>query len=260
VSQQTHRSSPQVLGRRTLECDHRSLVAHLFRGASVLDVGCGSGAITAGIARRVGPGGAVVGVDRDESLLALARAEHADLPNLSFEAADATALPYRARFDVVTAARTLQWISERERAVRSMTAAVKPGGVLVVLDYNHRDNSWRPAPPPEFALFYQAFLAWRAANGWDNGMADSLPGLFRDVGLAGVEIRVDDEVTQRGEAEFAQVAGIWSHVIDDAGPRIVAAGFLGEGERVAAAESYRDFVERQLEAQRLVLRTVSAVR
>jgi SAM-dependent methyltransferase len=260
MSHQTHRSSPQVLGRRTLERDHRSLPAYLLTGAAALDVGCGVGAITAGIARRVGPAGLVVGVDRDESLIAMARAEHGDLQNLSFEIADAADLPYHGRFDVVTAARTLQWISDPQRAVRSMCGALRPGGVLVVLDYNHRDNSWSPAAPAEFSLFYQAFLDWRAANGWDNAMAARLPGLLQAAGMGNIENHVDDEVTRREEPEFGAAAGIWSHVIDDAGPRIVAAGFLSEAERLAAAERYRNFVEDQLETQTLVLRTVVGIR
>ena len=61
MSQQSHRSSPRVLGRRTLEVDHRRLPAYLCSGASVLDVGCGTEAITAGIARQVGHFGGSVG-------------------------------------------------------------------------------------------------------------------------------------------------------------------------------------------------------
>src|SRR5258708_1068164 len=107
---QSHKSDPRILGRRTLERDHRHLAGLLRPGLSVLDAGCGTGAITAGIARAVGPAGRVVGVDRNEELLAVARSEHAAIANLRFEARDATELPYGAEFDVVTAARVLQWI------------------------------------------------------------------------------------------------------------------------------------------------------
>lgn len=257
MSQQSHRSSPQVLGRRTLEGDHRRLDAYLCSGAEVLDVGCGTGAITAGIARRVGTSGAVLGVDRDLSLLALARAEYGDVPYLAFEPADAIALPFQARFDVVTAARTLQWIGDPAQAVRCMTRAAKPGGVIVILDYNQRQTSWRPEPPADFVRFYQAFLDWRAANDWDNEMADHLPAMFHAAGLTGVEIHVDDEVTDRAHPLFAEIAGIWSHVIADAGPGIVAAGFLSESERLVAAARYQEYVARELATQTLVMRTVA---
>jgi ubiquinone/menaquinone biosynthesis C-methylase UbiE len=78
---QAHRSDPRILGRRTLERHHRALAAILRPGLSVLDVGCGTGAITAGIARAVAPAGRVVGMDRDESLLDIARREHEAIPN-----------------------------------------------------------------------------------------------------------------------------------------------------------------------------------
>lgn len=57
----------------------------LARGMSVLDVGCGTGAITKGIAEAVGPNGTVVGVDRDQGLIARARAHCHLLSNLRFE-------------------------------------------------------------------------------------------------------------------------------------------------------------------------------
>ena len=219
------------------------LPGYLRLGDTVLDVGCGTGAITAGIARQVGAAGLAVGIDRDQSLLT----QHPVLPNLRFLAGDATALPFRSRFDVVTAARTLQWLSDPGLAVRRMSQAARPGGTVVVLDYNHRDNSWTPEPPAEFARFYQAFLDWRAANDWDNEMADHLPALFHAAGLSGVEDHVDDEVTHRGDAEFLTLLAIWSHVIADVGPRIVAAGFLSESERLAAAGSYQSFAASRAE-------------
>src|SRR3954447_17813297 len=102
---QSHRSDPRILGRRTLERDHRCLAELLRPGLSVLDVGCGTGAITAGTAKAVGPHGHVVGVDRDEALLELARTEHALLPNLRFESGNVTSFRFRGQFDIVTAAR-----------------------------------------------------------------------------------------------------------------------------------------------------------
>ena len=79
---QTHRSDPRILDRRTLQRDHRLLAALLRPGMAVLDVGCGTGAITAGIANAVGDSGYVVGVDRDGALLELARAAHGAIANV----------------------------------------------------------------------------------------------------------------------------------------------------------------------------------
>ena len=97
-----------MLDRRTLAADHRRLAQRLSPGLSVLDVGCGTGAITRGIAEAVAPGGHVVGVDVNDALVAAARREHGAVPGLSFEVHDLSRLPYRDAFDVVTAARVLQ--------------------------------------------------------------------------------------------------------------------------------------------------------
>ena len=98
-------SDPRILGCRTLQQDQRYLATLLRPGMAVLDIGCGTGAITAGIAEVVGPQGCVVGVDRDAGLLELAGKQHGAVPNLRFEFGDATSLSFHSQFDIVTAAR-----------------------------------------------------------------------------------------------------------------------------------------------------------
>jgi len=256
MTHQEHQSEPKVLNRRSLIRDHRRLAGLLRPGMTVLDVGCGTGAITVGIAHAVGPTGHVIGVDRDSGLLEIAKKQHSKIPNLSFEQKDALSLPFQNRFDVVTAARTLQWIAQAGEAIRAMKAAIRPGGQLVVLDYNHANNSWEPDPPPVFTRFYQAFLGWRAANHWDNRMAEHLPELFRAAGIPSVKISEEDEIVERGDPGFPPAVEIWTEVIRGVGPRMVAAEFLTEPDRVDAEEAYRDWTGHGLRRQILELRTV----
>lgn len=224
---------------------------------SVLDAGCGTGAITAGIARRVEPGGGgvVVGIDRDASLLKIAREEHGHQANLSFQDLDILEAAFSAEFDVVTAARTLQWIHDPAAAIRRMKAAAKPGGFVVVLDYSHEASSWQPAPPAEFARFYRAFLDWRTAHGWDNRMGDRLVDLFCAEGLEAVAVHCDDEIVKRSDAGFVAAASIWTHVIQSLGPRIVDDGFLAETGRAAAEERFQHWVLEEGQVQQLAIRT-----
>src|SRR5215472_14154332 len=85
MSVQQDQPDPRILDRRTLHEDHRCLAGVLARGMLVLDVWCGTGAITKGIAGVVGPTGRVLGIDRDQGLIARARTHCRLLTNLGFE-------------------------------------------------------------------------------------------------------------------------------------------------------------------------------
>lgn len=247
----------QIPARRTLERDHGHLARLLRPGLSILDLGCADGALTAGMAKAVGPGGNVVGVDRDAAGLELARSQHSALTNLRFEVGDVMTLSYHARFDIVTAARLLQWIADPALALARMKEAAKPEGIIVVLDFNHVNHEWKPDPPREFSDFYRAFLDWRQSNQWDNLIADRLPALFRSAGLVNVESHVQDEIVDRGEPEFAGRAALWSDAIENLGDQIVKAGFLTETQLKEARECYDVFMHAELLKQTLQMRTVT---
>jgi SAM-dependent methyltransferase len=230
---------------------------------TVLDVGCGTGAITADIAKAVGPEGLALGIDRDEANLAIAMQEHPGIKNLHFETADILTLDtgnrFTSRFDIVTAARTIQWISEPERAIVQMKQAAKPEAHVIVLDYNLAETHWEPGPPADFQRFYRAFLDWRAANNWDNRMASHLTGSFESAGLVNIVSHPSDEIVRRGDPDFfdGYTAGIWLYVIQTLGPTLVQAGFLEEGERRRAEENYGSYVQGTLRLQRHSMLTVA---
>jgi SAM-dependent methyltransferase len=266
MSQQSHRSDPRILNRRTLRRDHPYLARFLSNGLTILDVGCGTGAITADIAKAVGPDGSALGIDRDEANLAIAMQEHSGTVNLRFESADILTLDVENRlnssFDIVTAARTVQWISEPRRALVQMKKAAKPGGHVIVLDYNLDETHWEPEPPADFRRFYQAFLNWRTVNRWDNQTASRLAGLFDSAGLVDIASHRTDELVQRGDPDFfdAYSSGIWLYVIQTLGPNLVQAGLLEEGVRLRAEEDYSRYVQHTLRLQRHSMLTVDGTR
>jgi SAM-dependent methyltransferase len=223
---------------------------------SVLDVGCGTGAITSGIARAVAPG-FVVGLDRDESLLAIARQQQA-IDNLRFESGDILDFKLAEQFDIVTASRTLQWVADPSAAIMAMRRALKPHGRLVVLDYVHLDNTWDPAPPEAFKRFYAAFLGWRAANGWDNQIGDRLAALAAEAGFDDVAVSTADEVTSRGDTAFDSAVEVWLNVIQSIGPQVVASGEILESERRAAEQDYQAFIAARIDRQCLSMRCLVA--
>lgn len=106
--------------------------ARLSRGQRVLDVACGSGALTRVAAEAVGDAGSVVGADIDANMLIVAREEtpHA---NVSWRQADATALPFAdASFDVVLCGQGLQFVPDRALALREMRRVLAPGGGMTL--------------------------------------------------------------------------------------------------------------------------------
>ena len=232
-----------ILATRSLATSHRRLAELLSPGVSVLDVGCGTGAITRDIPRALRSHVVrVVGVDVNAAFIEEARRQHAGAAGLTFEVADAYTLPFRDEFDLVSAARLFQWLRRPADALRAMTAAIRTGGRVVVLDYNHHKLEWEPAPPASMQRFYAAFLAWRAEAGMDNAIADRLHALLRAAGLADVTVTAQHETVRRGDPDFAVRAGIWADVAATRGHQMVADGAIDEATRAAAEADYRAWV------------------
>lgn len=250
----------RILSARSLAADHRRLYELAEPGHAVLDVGCGNGAITAGILERVLPGGRVVGVDINPRLIDEANQRYGGDPRLSYHVADIYELGYDSEFDIVTCARVLQWLSKPAAALESLVRAATPGGRVLVLDYNHEKAVWKPEPPAAFRRFYDAFLAWRAEAGMDNAIADHLAEMFAQAGLQNVTITPQHEKTTRGEPDFDRRIRIWADVIAGRGRQMVEDGAITEAERAAAHEEYVAWMQGAAQSQTLYLLAVEGVK
>lgn len=252
---QTRAEMPQganrVLDRRNIENSYSSLFGLLKDGLSVLDVGCGSGAITADIAQRTY--GKVIGIDFSEHLIELAQKNYAHLTNLSFEVANINDYISAEKFDLVIAARTLQWVNNPAEVVQKMVALLKKGGKISINDYNHTKVEWLPAPPKSMLDFYEAFLQWRKDAGFDNEIADNLPSIYKYLGLTEINIVPQHETSRRGEEEFAAAARIWSIVAETRGKQVVTDGYCSEELRLQAIEEYDAWIANEAQSMTLYL-------
>ena len=159
-------------------------------GDRVLDVGCGSGAVTRDIARRVGSRGLAVGLDPSPALLAVARefAEEAGFGDrMEFREGDARRLPIPDRsFDVVVCVTVLSHVPKGEAAIPELVRVLRPGGRLGVFDL---DTDMTAFTHPDRALTRRIVAAASdatAVNGW---LVRQLPLLFQRAGLVDVRAR-----------------------------------------------------------------------
>jgi len=106
----------------------------LAGGESVLEIGCGTGAVTLPLAQAVGDRGRVVAVDISEPMLEVARQRAADsgLRNVTLLIGDAQVFPFeQAAFDVVTSRMGVMFFADAAAAFRNINSALKPDGRLV---------------------------------------------------------------------------------------------------------------------------------
>jgi demethylmenaquinone methyltransferase/2-methoxy-6-polyprenyl-1,4-benzoquinol methylase len=122
-------------------------------GSRVLDVATGTGDLAIELARRVAPGGEVVGSDFSEAMLARARVKPRPAgAELSFEWGDALELPYAdGTFDAATVGFGARNFSDLARGLAEMVRVVRPGGRVVVLEFTS------PTRAP-LSLFYSLWF------------------------------------------------------------------------------------------------------
>jgi SAM-dependent methyltransferase len=161
-------------------------------GARVVEIGCGPRGCLDLLSERVGPGGSVVGVERNVDAVDLARKFVADhhLGNVEVLIGDARAsgLPRNA-FDLATARLVLVNVPEPQQVLAEMVALTRPGGMVAL-----HEADWAPhvCDPPLRAWdrLFEVLLAYARANNIDLLVGRKVPRLFREAGLTDVRVNV----------------------------------------------------------------------
>ena len=166
-------------------------------GERVLDLGCGTGRVTAEIAALVGDG-RVVGLDRSAAMLDVAR--HAGRNRIQPQNArpvwlvegDGTRLPFLPRFDAVFSTATLHWIADHPAVFASIQDALRPGGRFVAqcgggrnLDRLYR----RAATLMRTAPFDAYFLSWR--DPWNFALPEPTRAALEAAGFVDVDVSLE---------------------------------------------------------------------
>ncbi len=151
--------------------------ARLAGASAVLEVGCGTGAVTAEVAGMMRA--SLVGLDIDADMLAFARRRN---PDVLWVQGDAHALPFRdASFDVVFCHFLLLWVRVPAQVVAEMARVVRPGGC--VLACAEPDYGGRIDYPPELARLGRLQAQALREQGADPEVGRRLGAYFAAAGL-----------------------------------------------------------------------------
>jgi ubiquinone/menaquinone biosynthesis C-methylase UbiE len=170
-------------------------LAHPRPGDRVVDIACGTGIVARVAAVRVGPTGAVVGVDLNPGMLSVARSaaltESQPGAPLQWQEANADKLPFPDEsFNIVYCQLGLQFFADRAAALREMRRVLAADGRLALMVWRGIHES------PGFAVVAEALerhvgqaaaAIMRAPFGLSN--ADKLTGLVRDAAFRDVAIQ-----------------------------------------------------------------------
>ncbi len=204
-------------------------------GASWLDVGCGTGALSRTILDDAAPAH-VIGIDPSEGFLVYARDRVRDA-RVEFRQGDATKLPLDASVvDAVVSGLVLNFVPDKEAAMREMARVARPGGMvaLYVWDYAGEMQLMR--------RFWDAAVALDPAGAGplDEGKRfpicapEPLRRLFNDAGFGAVEVREIDVPTV-----FRDFDDFWTPFLGGQGPAPGYCMSLSEEKRAALRERLR---------------------
>jgi SAM-dependent methyltransferase len=148
----------------------------------VVDVGCGPGALTAELVRRLGPA-AVSAVDPSESFVAAAQQRH---PAVAVRRAAAEQLPFAdEEFDAAMAQLVVHFMADPVAGLREMARVTRGAGVVAACVWDHEGGTG------PLGAFWEAARQLRPDVGDESGLAGARAGhlaqLFQDAGLREIE-------------------------------------------------------------------------
>jgi len=177
------RSVPSVQEQKRMILE----ILDLQVGEKVLDIGCGTGEDVRDAARLVGTTGLCIGVDVDETMIAVAQARSAGQgQSIEFYQSDISTLKFPDNtFDVVRAERLFEHLRQPEQALQEMLRVTRIGGRVLVaspdMDTNIIDH-----PNRSVTRIIRHFESDRRPNGL---AGQKLYGLFHDAGLTDLNMR-----------------------------------------------------------------------
>jgi SAM-dependent methyltransferase len=200
--------------RRRAGSHARAALAAIRPGADVVDLGCGPGTITLGLAAAAAPG-RTLGIDAEPARVSEARAGAAaeGAAGVGFLAADGAALPLPdASADVAFAHALLEHVPDPVAVLREMVRVVRPGGHVIACSPDWRGFLLSP-PEPSAERALDAYAAIQEARGGDVRAGARLGPWLAAAGVT--DIRVDARYEVYESARL--IAGYLAERLDASG-------------------------------------------
>jgi len=180
--------------------------AGIASGMEGLDLGCGGGDVTFELANLVGPRGKVVGMDRDELKLNLARrtAELTNGVNVQFRNVDVKEWGEDSQYDFVYTRFLLTHLRDPLEALRKMSRAVRPGGIAVVEDIDFGGSFCFPACAA-YDAYVRLYRTMVRHGGGDADIGPKLYGMMVEAEWHDVKLNVVNPTFAYGEGKQVAV-------------------------------------------------------
>lgn len=210
----------------------------VLEGDRVLDAGCGTGSLSAAIAR-MSKAAAIIGIDASKGFVEYARAQNSD-PRVSFEIGDAQKLSYPdSSFDRCLSLLVVNHIPDTPKAVNEMRRVTKRGGVIATAMWDgtggneFNDCMWEAAA----ALDPKVERPAEKRGSYSSPLA--LSALWTDAGLTNIEVK--DLTMSCGFASFDE---FWNRYLEGQGPAGAYVVALPENRREMLRQRLREYVLR----------------
>jgi ubiquinone/menaquinone biosynthesis C-methylase UbiE len=195
----------------------------------VLDVGCGTGALTFAIAQH--EVSKIVGLDLSEAFLAYARSKSDD-PRIHFEHGDAQALPYpHGSFDCCLGLLVMSFIPDASKAASEMRRVTRPGGVVATAMWDTTGGNQLNDALTDAATAIDPGAKLLSGT---HGTIVELVSLWTSADLTNIE--VNGIVFPCG---FDSFDGYWQPLTEGQGPAGVYLRRIAEDQRTALRERLR---------------------
>ena len=239
ADEEVQQNLAEVLELRAADAQQREMLEAYLRDlplrseARVLEIGCGTGAVTRAIAELPDVAEAV-GIDPSAIFIEHARAQTEGTSKLSFVVGDGRELPLETgSFDAVVCHTSLCHIPGPERVLAEARRVTRTGGAIAIFDGDYATTTVAISDDDPLQACADAAVA---ALVHDRFLVRRLPGLIDETGWELLGVR------SHGYVETER-PGYMLTVVDRGADALVAAGTIGEVAAVALKEEARRRVE-----------------